>query len=484
MSPPPTAAMRGDAVPAVPARRPGRFVVAAADAPAVCATLTDADATVHAVAGATQALAVLRGGTADVLVLGWDDGIAEPRRLCRTVRSDARTAGTWVIALVDSWERGAAALAGGADDCVVRPFGTAEMAARATLGLRAVRERAGDALLRAFLAHMPGVIYRSAWDRGYAVELISDEIERVVGYPASDFVERGRLTLMSVMHPDDREPIMARASLATDGQPFVSEYRLIHRDGSVRWMVDRGQLVRGAPNRLWMDGVLLDVTDHREAERRERRQAVELARVEELRASRARIVAAADAARRRIERDLHDGAQQQLVALLLGLRMARSRLDDDPRAAGEMLETSIADLADAIDNLRELARGIHPAVLSDRGLGPALDALATRLTLPVEIGAMPPERLPANVEAAAYFVVAEALTNVARYAKATHARIDVTRDDGHVTVAIADDGVGGADPAKGSGLRGLADRVAALDGRLEVDSEAGRGTAVRAVIPG
>jgi signal transduction histidine kinase len=207
------------------------------------------------------------------------------------------------------------------------------------------------------------------------------------------------------------------------------------------------------------------------------------ANLHELRASRARIVESADAARRRIERDLHDGAQQQLVALLLGLRMARSRLDDDPRAAGEMLETSIADLADAIDNLRELARGIHPAVLSDRGLGPALDALATRLTLPVEIGAMPPERLPANVEAAAYFVVAEALTNVARYAAATHARIDVTRSDGHVTVAIADDGIGGADPANGSGLRGLADRVAALDGRLEVDSEDGRGTTVRAVIP-
>jgi PAS domain-containing protein len=101
---------------------------------------------------------------------------------------------------------------------------------RAALGIRAVPERANDALLRAFLARMPGVIYRSAWDRGYAVELISDEIERVVGYPASDFVDRGRLTLLSVMHPDDREPIMARASLATDGQPFVSEYRLIHRD--------------------------------------------------------------------------------------------------------------------------------------------------------------------------------------------------------------------------------------------------------------
>jgi signal transduction histidine kinase len=208
------------------------------------------------------------------------------------------------------------------------------------------------------------------------------------------------------------------------------------------------------------------------------------ANLHELRASRARIVESADAARRRIERDLHDGAQQQLVAILLALRMARARLDDDPRAAAEMIDGSVRDLADAIANLRELARGIHPAVLTDRGLGPAVGALASRLTLPVEIGAMPAERLPEKVEVAAYFVVAEALTNVARYAAATHARIDVTRDDGHVTVAIADDGVGGADPAKGSGLRGLADRVAALDGRLEVDSEDGRGTTLRAVIPG
>jgi signal transduction histidine kinase len=208
------------------------------------------------------------------------------------------------------------------------------------------------------------------------------------------------------------------------------------------------------------------------------------ANLHELRASRARVVESADAARRRIERDLHDGAQQQLVAILLALRMARSRLDDDPRAAAEMLDATTRNLADAIDELRELARGIHPAVLSDRGLGPALDSLATRLALPVEIGSMPAERLPEKVEVAAYFVVAEALTNVARYAQATHARIDVTRSDGRVTVAVADDGVGGADPAKGSGLRGLADRVAALDGRLVVDSEDGRGTTVRAVIPG
>ena len=153
-----------------------------------------------------------------------------------------------------------------------------------------------------------------------------------------------------------------------------------------------------------------------------------------------------------------------------------------PRAAGELLDAASEDLEAAIRDLRELARGIHPAILSDRGLGPALEALAQRLPLPVEIAA-PGGRLPAAVEAAAYFVVAEALTNVVRYAHATHARVLVTRVRGSVVVEVADDGIGGADPAKGSGLRGLGDRVAALDGRLEVDSAAGRGTTVHAVIP-
>jgi signal transduction histidine kinase len=207
------------------------------------------------------------------------------------------------------------------------------------------------------------------------------------------------------------------------------------------------------------------------------------ANVQELRASRARLVESTDAARRRIERDLHDGAQQQLVALALALRRTRSRLDRDPRAAGVMLDAAMSDLDGAMRELRELARGIHPAVLSDHGLGAALEALAQRVPLPVEIAPLPDARLPEPVEAAVYFVVAEALTNVTRYAHATRADVIVTLD-GDVEVQVSDDGIGGADPTKGSGLRGLADRVAALDGRLEVDSPPGRGTTVRARIGG
>jgi signal transduction histidine kinase len=206
------------------------------------------------------------------------------------------------------------------------------------------------------------------------------------------------------------------------------------------------------------------------------------ARVEELSASRARIVEIALKERRRIERDLHDGAQQRLVALRLQLRLARDQAGRNPEAAQQMLDGAMTELDEALSELRELARGIHPAVLADRGLEPALSALAGRAPLPVAVAA-PDERLPAPVETAAYFVVAEALTNVARYAQATRASIAVERQNGHAVVEVRDDGVGGADAARGSGLTGLADRLSALDGRLEVDSPAGGGTIVRAEIP-
>ena len=206
------------------------------------------------------------------------------------------------------------------------------------------------------------------------------------------------------------------------------------------------------------------------------------ARVEELRASRARIVKAGDDERRRLERDLHDGAQQRLVALALNMRLIESKLDKDPAGAKELLRDTAEELSEATTELRELARGLHPAVLSDRGLRPALEALAGRAPLEVELES-PEARLPEPIECATYYVVAEALTNVARYAEASHAFVNVDRANGSLTVEVRDDGVGGADPASGSGLRGLADRVAALDGRLEVTSPPGQGTVVRAVIP-
>jgi signal transduction histidine kinase len=215
----------------------------------------------------------------------------------------------------------------------------------------------------------------------------------------------------------------------------------------------------------------------------ERLEAALRARVEELRSSRARLVQATDAERRRLERDLHDGAQQRLVALALDLRMARDKVEQDPAAGAELLDEAMAELELATAELRELARGIHPAVLSDRGLRPAVQALASRAGVPVEVVEVPDDRLASEVEAAAYFVVAEALTNVTRYADAGSATVSLVRSNGSLHVEVSDDGIGGADAEAGSGLRGLSDRVAALDGSLDVDSPAGGGTSVKAVIP-
>jgi signal transduction histidine kinase len=206
-------------------------------------------------------------------------------------------------------------------------------------------------------------------------------------------------------------------------------------------------------------------------------------KVAELRASRERMLRIGLEERRRLERDLHDGAQQRLVSMALNMRLARSRLRDDPEGAEELLDGAGDELEAALGELRELARGIHPAVLSDRGLDTALETLARRAPLPVELQQLPDQRLPEAVELAAYFVVAEALTNIAKYASASHATVDVRRLNGRLVVRVTDDGVGGADPDSGSGLRGLADRLAVIDGRLEIDSEPGKGTTITAKIP-
>ena len=204
---------------------------------------------------------------------------------------------------------------------------------------------------------------------------------------------------------------------------------------------------------------------------------------QELADSRARIVQAADEARRRIERNLHDGAQQRLVALSLELRMAERKLAEGDPKAEELLRQASKDLAEALEELRELARGIHPAILSDKGLVPALEMLAGRATVPVELCAALDARLPAPVEAAAYYVVAEALTNAARYAHASCVNVNVSRANGRAVVEVADDGVGGADLRGGSGLRGLRDRVEALGGELDLESREGAGTTLRARLP-
>jgi signal transduction histidine kinase len=216
---------------------------------------------------------------------------------------------------------------------------------------------------------------------------------------------------------------------------------------------------------------------------KERLDAELRAKVEALRESRSRLLQVGLSERRRLERNLHDGAQQRLGSLALDLRLARSAIEDDPDRARELLDGAGDELERALEELRELARGIHPAVLTDRGIDSAIEALAGRTPLPVEIDRRLGERVSEPVELAAYFVVSEALTNVVKYASASRASISLERGNGSVRVEVADDGVGGADPSRGSGLRGLADRISVLGGKLEVTSPPGQGTKVIARLP-
>jgi len=205
-------------------------------------------------------------------------------------------------------------------------------------------------------------------------------------------------------------------------------------------------------------------------------------RVDDLRSARQRIIAAADEERRRIERDLHDGAQQRLVSVALTLGLAEARLTTDPEAAAQLISQARREAQLAVQELRELARGIHPALLNDRGLGAALDALATRAPVPVTVSGVPPDRLAPAVEAAAYYVTAEALTNVAKYAQASEVFVCLALQDETLRVEVRDDGVGGAHMS-GTGLCGLRDRADALDGRFELHSPPGEGTTIILELP-
>jgi PAS domain S-box-containing protein len=307
--------------------------------------------------------------------------------------------------------------------------------------------------------------------------------ERIFGWSREEMVGHLGVPLVPESRQAEFEELVAKVR---GGRAYTGFETLRQRkDGTLLDVEISAAPVRDAGGHVVSHMVVFsDITRRKAQEVELRRLNAELeARLDELAASRARIVGTADAERRRLERNLHDGAQQRLVTLSLSLRLALARLDTDPAAARDLLAGAAEELGRALEELRELARGIHPAVLTDRGLGAALESLASRLPVPVAVVEVPAERLAEPIEAAAYYLVAEALTNVAKYAQATGARVRVGQADGTVVVEVSDDGVGGADAVAGSGLRGLADRVEALGGRLEVSSPAGAGTSLRAEIP-
>jgi signal transduction histidine kinase len=344
-------------------------------------------------------------------------------------------------------------------------------------------------------------------------ERVTEEVGRLLGLPGAAVVqyEGARTATVVGGWSEDGKPLLpVGTSLDITGDTVVAK---VLRTGTAqrveRYDEASGSLAEtlrsagyraavaapvAAAGRLWGALVAATTSDEPLPEGLERRlcdfadlvgQALANADARErLAASRAELVAVGDAERRRFERNLHDGAQQRLVSVALELGMVGAKLEDDPEAARELLSSAQDDLAQGLEELRELARGLHPVLLTERGLGAALDALLARAPVPVEIAELPDERLDAPVEAAAYYVVAEAITNVAKYAHASHATVSITHSNGAATVIVSDDGVGGADPAAGSGLRGLAARVEALNGRLHVDSPPERGTRIKAEIPG
>ena len=356
------------------------------------AVLTDAGVRVMRVADVAGVLAALREQVAQVV-------LAEARRgreLTATVRGRRELASTHIVlcAALDSPAELRGALDAGGDDVMRVPFAPEVLAARVAAGLRAARLRANEALLHSLVANIPGAVYRCACDEHWTMEWLSDEIEKISGYPASDFINSAVRTFASVIDPDDREQVERSVMDAVDaGRPFELEYRIRRRDGGVRWVLERGQAQEAGDGRRWLDGAIFDITVRRAAEQALREHVIVEAQLAEVRASRARILEAGDRARREIERNLHDGAQERFVSLAL------------------------------------------------------------------------------------------ALTNVAKYARASRAWVNVERRDGHVDVEVGDDGVGGAHMGSGSGLQGLRDRIAALNGTLDIDSRLGTGTVVRARLP-
>jgi PAS domain S-box-containing protein len=294
---------------------------------------------------------------------------------------------------------------------------------------------------------------------------INPAFENTLGYSREELLSRPSFDFI---HPEDVERTRETIDALRRGAPdvrFVNRY--VTKSGEIRWLEWNA---RHAPEDRLLYASARDITERRRVE-------------EEVRAARARVVSAADETRRQIERDLHDGAQQRLVALALKLRATEARMPPDMKDVRSELSETVAGLSDTLENLQEISRGIHPAVLSSGGLSVALSGLARRAGLPVELAVDAPRRLPDSVEVAAYYVVSETLTNAAKHAQASLVHVRVNAADTVVNIEISDDGVGGTDPERGSGLTGLRDRVEALGGSIEIRSPPGGGTTLQVRIP-
>jgi PAS domain S-box-containing protein len=338
------------------------------------------------------------------------------------------------------------------------------------LELYAARRARAKAEVDRIFTLSPDLIVVAGFD-GY-LKRVNPAFESLLGYTEQEALSR---PYVEFVHPDDLVATEVEGNRLAEGQTITSfTNRYVCKDGSYRWIEWTATPV--LEERLTY-AVGRDVTERKRAE-----DDLRAARAQ-VTASRARVVAASDEARRMIERNLHDGTQQRLVALALHLRLAESMIPPDLDEARQTIRRVADELNEVIGELQEISRGIHPPVLSEGGLGPALRTLARPSAIPVELDVAAETRLPEPIEVAAYYVVSEALTNTAKHANASQVRVEVAMGSTNLHLSIRDDGVGGADPTRGSGLIGLRDRVEALSGSIEVTSRAGEGTVVVVELP-
>jgi PAS domain S-box-containing protein len=338
-------------------------------------------------------------------------------------------------------------------------------------------------LLEALLASVADAVYMV--DHAGLVRFANPAALGILGYAESELLGRPSHATIHNRRPDGRPCLEAECPLLrprTSGEPVrVEEDWFVRHDGTMVAVAYSSAPLATSGGRGAVV-VFRDVTERREAELTKQREAAERARAEELQASRARILAAADAERRRLGRDIHDGAQQRLMNVALAVRHGLTDLQDDPASVAGTLTGALAELRATIGDLRDLAAGIHPAILTNRGLNAAVESLTSRMPVATHFS-VPAERYPPRTEATAYFVIAEALANITKHAHASGAWVDVSESGGRVVLTVRDNGRGGAELTAGRGLQGLSDRVHAANGTLRVDSVRGAGTAVVVELP-
>jgi PAS domain S-box-containing protein len=422
------------------------------------------------------ALSALDDAPYDLVVAGSPlidcDGVG----LLRAIRNRPGHADLYVIALTTPpGPAPVQVLAGGADDYLEVPFDEVHLLARARAGVRNAQLHTSEARLRTLIANVPGAIYRCANDEDWTMELISDDIERISGYPPADFINSAVRSFASIIHPDDRDQVAKSVAEAIQqGHQFALEYRITRADGSLAYVLERGQQVNDSTGRSWLDGVIFDITEWRLAEDR-------------LHDSKRRLAIAED--RERIARELHDGIIQHLFGLGMQLQAA-SALADRPDAIRGSLAASVTCLDTVIEDVRNYVFGLRPMLLADRELPDALQRLTTslqdrsQLVVVLDIDPALASRLaPHAVDIVQ--LTREALSNVHRHAQATTCRVSLQPSDGLAILRIDDDGRG-FDPTtyigNGQGLRNIAERSAALGARLDIHSGA-TGTTLNVHLP-